>query len=39
MFEALAERVARIRLTGPVTRRLNNTLRCIEHLPVELTPA
>ena len=38
MFEALAERVARITLTGPVTRRLNNTLRCIEHLPVELTP-
>jgi hypothetical protein len=39
MFEALAERVARFDLTGPVTRRLNNTLRCIEHLPVELTPA
>ncbi len=38
MFEALAERVAKFTLTGDVTRRLNNTLRCIEHLPVELTP-
>lgn len=39
IFEALADRVARFTLTGPVTRRLNNTLRCIGHLPIELTPA
>jgi cytochrome P450 len=39
LFEALADRVASFALTGPVTRRLNNTLRSIEHLPVEMRAA
>jgi cytochrome P450 len=39
ILEALLPRVAAIRLAGPVTRRLNNTLRAIASLPVELVPA
>jgi hypothetical protein len=29
--------VAALRLTGPVTRRLNNTLHALKSLPVEVT--
>ena len=39
LFEAMAERVASFTLTGPVKRRLNNTLRCIEQLPIVMQAA
>ncbi|MBR1222562.1 cytochrome P450 [Bradyrhizobium sp. U87765 SZCCT0131] len=39
MLSALARRVATIEITGPVTRRYNNTLRGLEHLPVTFKPA
>jgi hypothetical protein len=39
MLTALARRVARIDVTGPVVRRYNNTLRGLARLPVTLTPA
>jgi 4-methoxybenzoate monooxygenase (O-demethylating) len=38
VLSALLSRVARIRLAGPVTRRLNNTLHALHSLPVEVTP-
>lgn len=39
MLTALAKRVARIDITGPIERRYNNTLRGMASLPVTLTPA
>jgi cytochrome P450 len=36
---ALSERVRAIKLAGPPIRRLNNTLRAIESLPVEVEPS
>jgi cytochrome P450 len=39
VLNAMVERIADIRATGPATRRLNNTLRAIERLPVEVVPA
>jgi 4-methoxybenzoate monooxygenase (O-demethylating) len=38
VLNALLTRVRSIRLTGQVTRRLNNTLHAIESLPIELDP-
>ena len=38
LFEALADRVVRFEFAGPVERRLNNTLRGIGRMPVELVP-
>ncbi|WP_218147026.1 cytochrome P450 [Sphingobium sp. AP50] len=38
ILEALLARIAEIRPRGPQTRRLNNTLRALESLPVELVP-
>ena len=39
MMAALARRVARIEITGEPKRLFNNTLRGLETLPVEITPA
>ena len=39
VLNALARRVRRIEITGPHTRRLNNTLRAIDTLPLRLIPA
>ena len=39
VLTALARRVQRIELTGVPTRRLNNTLRALETLPLRLVPA
>ncbi len=39
IFTALAQRVAAIEFTGEPTRKLNNTLRCLESLPVRLKAA
>src|SRR6478609_2011884 len=39
MLAALARKVERIEITGPVERRYNNTLRGLESLPVTITPA
>jgi len=39
LLTSLARRVRDIRLTGPVKRHLNNTLRAWESIPVEMTPA
>lgn len=39
MLAALARKVAAIEISGPVTRRYNNTLRGLESLPVTFTPA
>ena len=39
MMAALARKVAAIEITGPVTRRYNNTLRGLESLPVAIRPA
>lgn len=39
VLTALIDRVAEIRPAGPVERRLNNTLRAVSKLPVELIPA
>ena len=36
MLAALARKVARIEITGPVQRRFNNTLRGLESLPVTI---
>ena len=36
MLAALARKVARIEITGPVTRRYNNTLRGLDSLPVTI---
>ena len=36
---ALAKRVKRIEVAGPHTRRLNNTLRALDTLPLRLIPA
>ncbi|MGI9412266.1 MAG: cytochrome P450, partial [Hyphomicrobiales bacterium] len=38
MLAALIERVERFELTGPPVRKLNNTLRALESLPVEAVP-
>lgn len=38
VLNALLARVASFRLTGPVTRRLNNTLQALGSLPIEATP-
>ncbi len=38
VLNALLARVASFRLTGPVTRRLNNTLHALGSLPIEATP-
>lgn len=38
MLSALARKVARIEIAGPVKRRYNNTLRGLESLPIELIP-
>jgi 4-methoxybenzoate monooxygenase (O-demethylating) len=38
VLKALVTRVAEIRPTGPVQRRLNNTLHAVSQLPVELVP-
>ena len=39
LLSALAAKVATLELAGPPARRLNNTLRSWERLPVRLTPA
>lgn len=39
IFAALARRVKAIEVAGPHTRRLNNTLRALETLPLRLIPA
>ncbi len=39
ILSVIARRVARIEPTGPHTRRLNNTLRALDTLPLRLTPA
>lgn len=39
MMAALARRVAKIEITGEPKRLFNNTLRGLESLPVEITPA
>ena len=39
LLAALAGKVARLDITGPVTRRYNNTLRGLDRLPVKITPA
>jgi cytochrome P450 len=39
ILSALARKVASISVSGPVTRRYNNTLRGLESLPITLTPA
>ncbi len=39
MLAALARRVRAIRIDGDVKRAFNNTLRGLESLPIELTPA
>jgi len=39
MLAALARKVGRIEISGPVKRRYNNTLRGLESLPITLTPA
>ena len=38
MMSALARKVSKIEITGPVKRRYNNTLRGLESLPVTITP-
>jgi len=39
VLSAIARKVASIELSGPVTRRYNNTLRGLETLPITLTAA
>ncbi|MDB5618016.1 cytochrome P450 [Tardiphaga sp.] len=39
LLAALARKVARIEITGPLKRRFNNTLRGLDSLPVTFTPA
>src|SRR3954471_14113704 len=39
MMAALARKVAKIEITGPVKRRYNNTLRGLESLPITMVPA
>lgn len=39
VLTALAKRVKRIEVNGPHTRRLNNTLRALDTLPLKLIPA
>jgi hypothetical protein len=39
IFTALSKRVKAIEVAGPHTRRLNNTLRALETLPLRLIPA
>jgi cytochrome P450 len=39
VLSALAQRVGTIEITGPVTRRFNNTLRGLESLPVSIKAA
>ena len=39
LLAALARKVATIEITGPVKRRINNTLRGLDRLPVTLTAA
>ena len=39
VLSALAKRVSAIEITGPVTRRFNNTLRGLESLPVSIKAA
>ena len=39
VLAALARRVKRIEVAGPHTRRLNNTLRALDTLPLRLIPA
>ncbi|MDH5539058.1 MAG: cytochrome P450, partial [Rhizobacter sp.] len=39
VLTALAKRVKRIEIAGPHTRRLNNTLRALDTLPLRLFPA
>ena len=39
MLAALARKVGKIEITGPVKRRYNNTLRGLENLPITITPA
>jgi cytochrome P450 len=38
LFEVMAERIKRFEFAGTPTRRLNNTLRCLETLPLRLIP-
>ena len=39
LLAALARKVATIEITGPIERRINNTLRGLERLPITLTAA
>lgn len=39
VLAALARKVAAIEIAGPLKRRFNNTLRGLESLPIQLTPA
>jgi len=39
VLTAMVERIAEVRLAGPVERRLNNTLRAVSKLPLELIAA
>jgi cytochrome P450 len=38
VLNSLLARIGSIRLVGPVTRRLNNTLHALKSLPLEVTP-
>lgn len=38
ILDALVSRVATLRMTGPAQRRLNNTLRALSSLPLEVEP-
>lgn len=39
VIRAMAARVRRVEVVGPALPRLNNTLRCLDQLPVEVFPA
>ena len=38
LLAALARKVGTIEITGPIKRRINNTLRGLDHLPITLAP-
>ncbi len=38
VLNSMLDRISLIRIAGPVTRRLNNTLHALKSLPIEVTP-
>ena len=38
VLNSMLDRISSIRIAGPVTRRLNNTLHALKSLPIEVTP-